>query len=159
MKKVWAVTAGRYSDFHLVGIFSTRKNAEKCVSHYNQATEYVSDKSKVVPYTLDPGINELNMGYQFYRVRMTYTGDVTEIELVRFDPCDVDSIGTDIKGCLYIYVFGADTNQAIKAANERRIQYLTTHQLCGHLLSSIVSSDEGTSYCKECNDIAKENES
>lgn len=56
MDKVWIVEQGEYSDYSVLGIFSTKENAELVAEDINKDTDRYYDIASVRECTLDPGI-------------------------------------------------------------------------------------------------------
>jgi hypothetical protein len=126
MVKVWAIEEGEYSDYHVVGVFSTRENAELILSKYNASPYHHAEISE---WDLDPAIEQLNAGLSRFYVQILRDGTVREVredfgieewETINLD----DSRAQD--GCkgYRIYVFAKDEQHAIKIANEKRLQYI-----------------------------------
>jgi hypothetical protein len=74
MKKVWAVEDGCYSDYRVVGVFSTKKNA-LVIAH---ALEL--DNDSVHEWSIDPALKELNKGYWQYQVLMLSNGKTEMVD-------------------------------------------------------------------------------
>jgi hypothetical protein len=71
MTTVWIVTQGEYSDYHIVGVFSTKEAAEALCARINAKEDY--DKAQVEEYDVD------NIAYGLkYIVRVTDTGEEIE---------------------------------------------------------------------------------
>lgn len=61
MTKIYAVTAGSYSDYHIVGMYSTRENAEIA---QKQAGNDIEE------YTIDEHIDKMQQGLRVYYVKI-----------------------------------------------------------------------------------------
>lgn len=60
LNEVWIVERGTYSDYHVIGIFSSRENAKK--------VSKLIWNSNIAKRTLDPCMNEINKGMNQYLV-------------------------------------------------------------------------------------------
>lgn len=78
-KTIWVVEQGSYSDYHVVGVFTNRENAEIITNKINGA-EYVSDRATLAEWPLDPAVKELNSGLKLFNVLMRQNGDVEQVE-------------------------------------------------------------------------------
>ena len=86
MKKCWIIEQGCYSDYRVVGIFSTKENAEKQMARIKQDYEY--DQPSIEERWLDPGIDELNQGLSQYIVGFDGDGaSVRSASSVESDDC------------------------------------------------------------------------
>lgn len=63
-KQVWTVEAGDYSDYHVVGVYSTRENAVQICEALSGADRWYD--YEVVERTLNPGIEAVNEGLVRY---------------------------------------------------------------------------------------------
>lgn len=126
-KSIWVIEQGEYSDYHVVGIFSSKENAEKVLS----IIEPSYDPPKIVEYKLDPGVEELNQGLTPYSVLMEANGDTVHVEkylVYDFNSTPKFSILRTIKRILAI-VFATSETHAVKIVNERRIQMIANGEL------------------------------
>jgi hypothetical protein len=81
---VWVVTEGEYSDYRVVGVFSTKENAQVVWDAIHATgARYLNDGP--VLWTLDPGLSELRVGLRCYKVRMLRDGTVESCKLERLD--------------------------------------------------------------------------
>jgi hypothetical protein len=71
MDKIWVVEEGEYSDYRVVGVFSTKENAE-----------LVADKfgGDVAEWPIDPWVDHINHGREPYIVWMERDGTTTRVE-------------------------------------------------------------------------------
>ena len=67
-KKVFVLTAGDYSDYHIVGVFSTRAKAEAEAKVQEGADEW-ERHHRVEEYGLNMWESKKARGYKFYHVR------------------------------------------------------------------------------------------
>lgn len=141
MKTVWVVEQGEYSDYRVVGVFTSKENAEKVRAMFSEddTTEY--GKATVAEWNLDPSIEQLNAGLRQFELWIDREGNAYHPpELV--EPFDVDlrddfkAIDTwnkdtqkfDAPRHLRCEVWAKDEEHAIKIANERRTQLIATGQ-------------------------------
>lgn len=68
MSKVWLVTAGEYSDYHIKGAFSSEVKAEAYCAAYRDMGEW--DHPEVEEYDLDPMLEGHPEGLHAFLVRM-----------------------------------------------------------------------------------------
>lgn len=140
MKSVWVIEQGSYSDYHVVGVFSSKETAEA-------ALQFLSpdwDAPTVAEWPLDPWANEINSGRFPYTVLMHANGNtikVTRSSIAYFE-CGVRLLldrllrkgGEDTGNCvpfrrgqgdaISVSCFAKDEEHAVKIANEKRIQLL-----------------------------------
>ena len=69
-KSVWLVTDGDYSEYHVVGIFSTEEKARRFVELFGGHWDEEE---------LDPFTREIRAGVVAYQIRMAEDGDVISI--------------------------------------------------------------------------------
>lgn len=130
MKKVWLVEYGDYSDYHVVGVFSSEENAQKVVTRLGDCDGTIRE------WVLDPGVEELNQGLSLWAITMAANGDTTHCALCTYD---LESFMTTWKArpphtytdFLNMRVWAEDKVHAIKIVNERRIAMLASGELKG----------------------------
>lgn len=126
MKKIYVVTAGDYSDYRIVAMFSTKKLAQSFIDSFAASTVY--DRfNDVEEYELNPFKSDLSAGRKPYIVRMCKDGQVKQVKLVEasdFHQSDRYSYGNEIN----ISCFANDETHAIKIANERRVQIIAMNR-------------------------------
>lgn len=117
MEKIYIVTKGEYSDYHICAIFSSKIKAEK----YCQAITKEGSWStpQIEDYDLDE--YDLKEGEHSWFVRMKKDGEVEE---AYEDDSRSDEHGFDINKNLYSHVFATSKEHAIKITNERRAQLI-----------------------------------
>lgn len=133
MQTVYVVTAGMYSDYRILAIFSKKEDADAAAlvsSDYADVEEWPMD----APYI----IQRIKSGVKLWRVGMWLNGDVKDAwEQDTFREEDVKRFcalqeyshwdGT-ITGCaLYGDIEATTKEEAIKIMNERRIAWLLEH--------------------------------
>ncbi len=68
MTKCFIIEQGSYSDYRVVGIFTTRENAERGLAYIQNADHY--DEPTIDERELDPAIDGLNQGLTQFRVHI-----------------------------------------------------------------------------------------
>jgi hypothetical protein len=117
----WIIEQGEYSDYRVVGIFSTKENAERILAFIRDPENEWSEpliREKV----LDPGIDELNEGLRCFSVSFRYADNsVTVNELKNFT-----DDGFHWKGGGVYNVWAHDAEHATKIAAEQHAQWLAS---------------------------------
>lgn len=134
MTTLYAVNAGKYSDYHVIALFSTPTKAQEFMDavpdEYNEVEEY----------ELDPETARLiRQGYTPWIVHMRRDGTtehVRAMEIASFSVTENHSIwrrsidpfyaGQNMEDCLVSEVLARTAKHAVKAVNERRIQMIAT---------------------------------
>jgi hypothetical protein len=120
MGKVYVVTAGVYSDYHILAVFSNRESAEKYKEKYEKN---VREDARIEEYMLDSPEDE----WIVTTVAMDKEGNV--IDVVKSENTEPEKIG--FQGFEHLYggkeityfqwgVVTDDEKRAIKVANEKR---------------------------------------
>ena len=118
-KSVWAIEDGEYSSYHVVGVFTSRENAELILSKLKSG--------EIVEWPLDPAVEKVNAGLSCYYVQMLRDGTVCDCCIQEFRVEEFDIIHS-YGGCdsaiagLRMWVFAKDKGHAIKIATEKRLQ-------------------------------------
>lgn len=134
--KVFVVTSGRYSDYGINAMFSTRELAESYIELFNPEADF----NEIDEWALDddPHLTEIKSGRKQYQVDLKKDGEVLEVVL---------SDNTNFRNIYYwffaeyfsetrsfgntdrmsLYCFATDKTHAIKIANEIRIQILANN--------------------------------
>ena len=142
---IFAVEQGSYSDFRVVGVFSTREAAERLAAWINAGASWM-DQAEVSEWVLDPPCERMNAGLSLWSIDMHRDGRVeSAFELRRGVDDDgyreehglkddwapapsVDGRWTPMAKTglrrLYASVLAADKDHAIKIVNERRGQMI-----------------------------------
>lgn len=133
--KVYLVTCGDYSDYHIEGAFSSKELAKEYITHTGAPLD--SNYYSIEEIELDQAIPYIRQGMNIYGLTMRTDGSLSgqvykcESWSVRYrDPeywyksgyVDPDS---DLKFA-YFQVWAKDETHAIKICNEKRIQ------MCAH---------------------------
>lgn len=115
--KIYLVTDGKYSDFCVLGAFSTMEKAERgkvLLDSYNDIEEFELDSVPEAPPGLLP-----------YGVNMKKNGDAANAYRKSTDGFEVSHRFSEWgDGTFYAYVYARDKEHAIKIANEKRIMEL-----------------------------------
>ena len=133
MDKIYLVTRGEYSDYEVIGAFSTEEKAQAVVDAINTNEEYYRDAEiEVLP--LDS--IEVKPGCKIYDVRMSKEGD-TDVRTLYYPS---DSVGrTEFrfttgwngwkKGVYLVVTRYVETPEhVVKIANELRTQWLAQRE-------------------------------
>jgi hypothetical protein len=99
---VWVIERGSYSDYGVLGVFSTEANARLIAARINKGG---GEKATVSEWPLDPAIADLAAGRKKYSVRMEFDGSVLEPPVRRKD---------DLWGETYFSVWERSTATAYK---------------------------------------------
>lgn len=134
---VWVIEQGEYSDYRVVGVFSSAANAQRVADAIN-VTQFTSP-AEVAEWPLDPGVAALNAGHQRFIVWMRRDGTVERSDASEMTGYAVSgdvtiwrrSIapayrGKGIEDCLQADVWAVDVTHAIKIANEHRLRLIAT---------------------------------
>jgi hypothetical protein len=132
MKKVYIITAGTYSDYRVVAVFSSRKLAEDFM-------DAMPGCDRIEDYILNSSLPDLvRRGYKRWCVTMLRNGDVEVVRNVGVDPEDPpDSRHSILRrsqepggmpDCLLSWVWAKNKEQAVKIVNEHRAQLIATGQ-------------------------------
>jgi len=135
---VWVVERGEYSDYQVIGVFSSKENAQQIADAINASC--VFDKATVAEWPLDPGVHKLRKGFIQFLVNMRADGTVE-----RCDPRDIS--GYELAGSVRMwrrsqvpaykgnpdkpdvvqaFVWARDAQHAVKITNEHRTRMIAT---------------------------------
>lgn len=128
-KSIFVLEEGEYSDYHIVGVFSTRENAELVRAALN-------NEPSIDEWPIDPSVDGLNKGYTPFNVLMLRDGSVEmhrTVELSSYNlrnpyfvwkrskaPC----FEPNTPDCLNMTVLARDEAHAIKIVNEKRARLI-----------------------------------
>lgn len=124
--KVYVVTRGEYSDYHVVGIFSTKKKAE-C---YIKSSTWTDDKPSMFECELDELLNFKTVLVVMDRdgnVLDTFIRDGKTLEYDLSEPDDVLFLNDDRMSCKVRVPVDSECEmieRAVKIANERRAFFI-----------------------------------
>jgi len=124
LQKVYIVTEGEYSGYHIVGVFSSKRNARMIKNIISNECNMVN----IEVWSVDKWIKGLNQHKNVYFVRLDKKGNVRRVEketawYIETEETDKDKYREDING-IYTYVWASTEAEAIKIASERRTKYL-----------------------------------
>lgn len=128
--KVYVLTSGIYSNYHVVGIFSSEAKALGAAE--SMGLKIASDQGSIDEYEMDEFFRS---GMFAYRVTMNLRGNDAQIVLTEApDDNRVEGnwrmfIERNEHGWFRTECWARDSEHALKIANERRIQWLS---LPGH---------------------------
>jgi hypothetical protein len=139
-KSVWAIEQGTYSDYHVVGVFSSKANADLVAKAVNGSDN--GEEAKVSKWELDPAVSELNAGLSMFYVTMAKDGTTERVAaagLVSYYISGEMSVwkrstapaykGTDTTDAVNCTVWAKDEKHAVKIANEFRTQMIALGKL------------------------------
>lgn len=131
MASVWVVERGEYSDYKVLGVFSTPELAQRAADAANFGWTRYSDEATVEEWPLDPMLPaQLLQGFHLYMVRMTRDGQAFEVS-------GVDSyVNTDVE---------ENASYMIDWSERRDSAYVTPSEaghLVLHLCSTVWARDE-----------------
>jgi hypothetical protein len=133
----WVVEQGEYSDYRVVGVFSSEANARLIADAVNREQTY--NPATVAEWPMDPAVDDLNAGRTQWLVWMRRDGTVE-----RCDPSAISGygisgevsiwrrhrapafIGKNVEDCLQATIWATDGTHAIKIANEHRARLVAT---------------------------------
>lgn len=154
MRKAYIVTKGDYSDYHIVGVFSSKKAADDFIEPRNKDRGQWDDEYRLEIWPM----NSWNPPLQSYRVSMFKDGEVRRVQLV--DPNLEDGelvcgesltvlkskrVGMDDLvtwreaphvPIMYLTIAARDKYHAVKIANEKRLMLIAENRFKngGHML-------------------------
>ena len=132
VKKIFALEDGSYSDYHVIGIYTTLERAE-----------IVRQKvgGDISEWQLDPGWAEINAGLSRWIVHMLRDGTTERAWTAWMSGYDIDGgsvasvwdrpnapayRGKGIPACLMCNVWARNKKHAVKIANEKRVQMIAS---------------------------------
>jgi hypothetical protein len=134
MKRVYTIEVGSYSDYHVIGVYSTKQRAQIVYDALKEAGEY--ELNDIVERELDPAVDAIRKGLFIFHVLMLRDGTVEGCTKGNISGYNIErSIkppriwrrtqapaykGRDVPDVLECSVFARDTTHAIKIANEKR---------------------------------------
>jgi hypothetical protein len=119
--KTYVITAGCYSDYHILAICSTKEKAEAAAFAFGNAatvTEWEMDKVPNFP----PGMS-------LWLVEMTRKGTVLRCSSLEAELTDTTTLKWEFyKNNFFFECCARDEKHAIKIANEKRTELIATGQ-------------------------------
>ena len=127
MTTIYIVTDGDYSDYHVVGVYSTEETAERARAIYNA--------SGVEEYELDD-LPDAPPGMVRWRVRMDRDGNTDFVDRISGGCANDDALdwspgwlsGREPIPCVKYEMWAVDEAHAVKIANERRTRLIADGQ-------------------------------
>jgi hypothetical protein len=131
MKTVWAIEDGNYSDYHVIGVFTSKENAELIRAKTGGTID---------EWPLNPAVDELSKGYTSWYGDMLFDGTTTRMEqqsdLSGYNLSNSLHIwkcskvpfykGKDVQDCISGHVLAKDSKHAVKIFNEFRTQQIAS---------------------------------
>jgi hypothetical protein len=132
MSKIYLVTEGDYSDYHVCGVFSTKENAQKYIDHFGSSGGAGnSNDPDIEEFELDSDIELFNT-HKPYFIKMLRDGTVkAAYEEGINDFVWRNAVDGEVNYQQYImttHVLATSMEHAIKVANERRTQLIALRQ-------------------------------
>lgn len=127
-KTVYIVTEGEYSAYGIVAVFDDRTLADAYVTGDKDRYEM-----RVEKWVLNPGADRIREGLKTYTVWLLRDGTVHQVTSDWSEAVQPGRVASyaDYQGdrirrrqCFEVTLYAKTEEQAIKAANERRAQYL-----------------------------------
>jgi hypothetical protein len=141
MMKIWIIERGEYSDYRVMGIFSTREKAEQMLAVVNGSEDDDSYyKATIAERELDPCVDKINAGLKAYEITMNYNGDTERITpILLYDLSDGLQVwkrtqamawnGKPIADAICGTVWATDEKHAVKIANEFRSRMIAENKM------------------------------
>lgn len=134
---MWSVEQGEYSDYRVLGVYSTRENAETMRDFINAKESYRS--AWVEELEVDAGLDAVAKGYKPFRIVMLRDGTteradadafhggmpVTDLTVWRRSRARAYE-GQNVADALHGVVWARTVKQAVKIANDRRAQLIAS---------------------------------
>ena len=134
MSKIYLVTEGDYSDYHVCGVFSTRENAQKYIDHFGSSGGAGnSGQPDIEEFELDSNIELFNT-HKPYFIKMLRDGTVREVYEEAAGSSDFSwryAVNGEVNYDQYImttHVLATSMEHAIKIANERRTRLIALNR-------------------------------
>lgn len=135
---LWVVEQGEYSDYRVVGIFSSEENAQRIADAINKTRGH--NDATVSRWLLDPGIDELRQGFTPFLVDMREDGTVERSEQWEISGYELAGYAhmwrrakapaykgnPDKPDILQTLVWARDQVHAIKITNEHRLRMIAS---------------------------------
>lgn len=130
---VWVVESGEYSDYRVVGVFSSKENAQ-------QIADAIDDDATVAEWSLNPAVHELRQGFTPYLVDMREDGTVERCELWGISGYELAGYvrmwrrtrapafcnQPDKPDVLQALIWAKDDQHAVKITNEHRTRMIAS---------------------------------
>jgi hypothetical protein len=135
MQRIWVIEKGSYSDYRVVGVYTTKAKAERVAEAINAGDNF--DAATVAEWPLDPGFDAINQGRKPFSITMLRDGEVeriNKVEVSYYNIGDKYSLwkrteadaykGKGIPDALSATVWARNEKHAIKIASEHRAQMI-----------------------------------
>ncbi len=135
---VWVVEQGEYSDYRVVGVFSSKENAQSIVGAIKAGDH--SDDLSIAEWPMNPGVDELRKGFKQYLIDMRKDGTTERVE--GWDLSGYELAGSvrmwrrtqapayrgnkDKPDVLQAHIWARDEQHAVKIANEHRARLIAS---------------------------------
>lgn len=131
-RAVWAIEQGEYSDYHVVGVFTSAVDAELVV-------DTIGGDSTIAEWPLNPAVADIRAGRKPFWVLMLRDGTVESVRPT--EPNDHELAGrawihrrssapafqgTGLPDALQVTAWATDEQHAVKIANEKRLQMIAS---------------------------------
>jgi hypothetical protein len=126
-RTVWAVEQGSYSDYRVVGIFSSKAKADQVVAVLSDGDGY--DTPTVAEWIVDPALDALRKGCRPFLIWMLRDGTVERSGAIAASAYNLNGHvflwkRTKAQDCLNATVWAKSKKHAIKIVNEKRTQMI-----------------------------------
>lgn len=142
MSTIWVVEQGEYSDYRVIGVFSSKEHAQLIVDAIKASAEnaYSSDAT-IAEWPLDPVVSELRQGLRLFLVDMRKDGALERCERWTISGYELTGyvrmwrrtkapafVGNqaDNPDILQAMVWAKDEEHAVKITNEHRAQFIAS---------------------------------
>ena len=138
MARIWVIEQGSYSDYRVVGVFSSKVNAEVVKGKLSVS---FGEEPTIAEWTLDPAVDEINAGLTVWLGAMLRDGTVEQCVPWEINGYDLNEDlriwerasapaykGQGIQDCLHGKVWAKDAEHAIKIFNEKRVQLIASNK-------------------------------
>ena len=122
---VWVLEEGSYSSYRVLGVYTTKANAEAVAAVMNEKYERVT----VDKWTLDPGLEGLAPHCEPFSVTMDHLGQVLSVGRSFEIPEGMRTGSRKKQPVVTGEVWARDEGHAIKIANEYRVQAIAEGRL------------------------------
>ena len=132
-KPIWVVEQGEYSDYRVVGVFTSEQNAQT-------VADAIGCDASVAQWPLDPAVAELNQGHKQFVVHMHRDGKVESCrkwDISSYNIAGSFTIwerskapayrGQGLDDLLQATVWASDKKHAVKITNEKRVQMIASN--------------------------------
>ena len=127
-KEIYLITAGEYSDYHIIAVFDNYRLAKNFVDSFKK-DGYSCDHPRIETWRLNPYKDQLDTKRKPFFVTIDKHGDTTRCEKdVSYDGFGDNGISFTFDKKINVHCFAKDKQHAIKIANEKRTQILAINQ-------------------------------